>query len=383
MRILRRLSLPIVLLAMLLLVLSPGGSRGASGAVPTTNQTNLSFTSSAGVTSQYHVYAAGVTEPAGLLLQFHGDGAYEFKNPTSSYSLGGTKGIVAQALSRNLITVPVLSPDRSGDVTWWEAGSHNADYVRDLLVDLRARYNVPADRIWLVGYSGGAQFITQFFVPKYSSLITGGGAVIIAGGERPAVTPQPFSAAVRANFAMHWYTGANDTGWDGDGWNALAAAKSGEAWYTSNGFRTSHEWPAGVSHTLDGNFGGILARQLDAHLRAVPAPTTAPSPTATATPAAPGSSTSWVTSVRPSTRGVTVSLTVPSSRAGRTTLYVTGPNGSAWNRHTTATGRVDLAISSLRPDRAYRYRVTNSGQQVAAGSFKTSSSSGAARPTWA
>ncbi|MFP5416289.1 MAG: hypothetical protein ACLGHZ_05355 [Actinomycetes bacterium] len=360
----------------LLLLFSPGGSHRADAAAPATDQTNLSFTSAAGVTSQYHVYAAGISEPKGLLLQFHGDGAYEFRNPTSSYSLGGSKGIVAQARARNLITVPVLSPDRSGEVTWWEAGARNADFVRDLLVELRARYSVRADRIWLVGYSGGAQFITQYFLPKYSSLITGGGAVVIGGGDRAAVTAQPFSAAFLAAFPMHWYTGANDTGWDDEGWNALAAAKSGEAWYAGKGVRTSHEWPAGVSHTLDGRFGEIVARQLDAHRAASPTPTAvpAPSPSPSRTPSPTSSSQTpsrWVAAIAPSRRGVTVSLAIPRSTSGRTELAVTGSNGSTWHRYTSATGPVDLTLSSLRPNRRYSFRIVSAGVAVATGTFTT------------
>ena len=55
-----------------LLVLLPLNWRNAAAATYT-DQTNVSFTSSGGLTSKYHVYAAGVTAPAGLLLQFHGD----------------------------------------------------------------------------------------------------------------------------------------------------------------------------------------------------------------------------------------------------------------------------------------------------------------------
>lgn len=374
---LRLVALTITSLTLLSVLLLPLGVIRGSAAVLTTNQTNLTFTSSAGVTSSYHLYASGVTEPAGLLLQFHGDGAYEFKHPTSSYSLGGAQGIVAQALARNFITVPVLSPDRSGEVTWWESGARNADYVRDLLLDLKSRYNIRSDRIWLTGYSGGAQFITQFFLPKYSSLIDGGGAVIIGGGESPAVTSQAFSESLRSNFAMHWYTGANDTGWDGDGWNALAAAKAGEAWYASKGFRTSHEWPAGVSHTLDGKFGGILAQQLGSHPSTTPsgsasssATPTTPAPRPTNTPTA--SPTGWTSSVKPRSNGVAVTVNVPRTATGRTVLYVYSSTGSYWYRSAAGTGEVTLNIlTSLRPSRAYTFRITNAGVQVAAGSFTT------------
>lgn len=405
MRILRFALIALVATSLLLIpVLSDAKKADAASYV---NQTNVSFTSSSGLTSQYHVYAAGVTESPGLLLQFHGDGAYEFSNPTSSYSLGGPKGIVAEAKARNLITVPVMTPDRSS-ITWWRNGTQNADYVRDLIAELKVRYGIRSDRIWLVGYSGGAQFISQHLVPRHSSLIDGGGAVIIAGGSRPTGTTASFSANFKANFPMHWYTGANDTGWDGEGWNAYAAAQTGQSWYATAGMRTTYEWPAGVSHSLNGKFGGIVAQQLDAHpgsgsvptptptVTPKPTPTPTPTPTATVTPkptptatatatptvtpttATPTPSTpvsaNWVTAVRPNRTGVTVSLNIPRTARGRTTLYVYGPNSNYWYTYTTRTGQTTLSISSsLRAKTSYTYKVTNGSTQVGAGSFNTPS----------
>lgn len=239
-------------------------STGVTGAA--VDQTNLTFTASNGKSSKYHVYAAGVKQPAGLVLQFHGDGAYEFKNPASSYSLGGSNGIVAQARSRGYITVPVLSPDKSGSITWWEDGSANAVFVKDLLAQLKATYGIKSNDIWLVGYSGGAQFITQFYVPSYSSTIAGGGAVVFGGGGVPRVTAKPFASSFVRAFPIHWYTGALDDGSrSSDGYNALRDAKAGEAWYSQRGYATSHQYPTGVAHALDGRFGQILGQQLDAH----------------------------------------------------------------------------------------------------------------------
>lgn len=241
----------------------PASSTVAGAAVDRINQT---FTASNGKSSRYHVYAAGVQQPAGLVLQFHGDGAYEFNNPSSPYSLGGSGGIVSQARSRGYITVPVLSPDKSGSVTWWEEGSANATYVNELLTRLKASYGIKSDDIWLVGYSGGAQFITQFYLPNHSASIAGGGAVVFGGGGAPRVAAKPFAASLTKSFPIHWYTGALDNGaTSSDGYNALRDAKAGMAWYSQRGFVTSHEYPAGVGHGLSGRFGTVMARQLDAH----------------------------------------------------------------------------------------------------------------------
>lgn len=238
-------------------------ARATTGAA--VDRTDLSFTASNGKSSRYHIYAAGVPQPAGLVLQFHGDGAYEFNNPTSSYSLGGSSGIVAQARSRGYITVPVLSPDKTGSITWWEEGDANAVYVRDLLAHLEKTYAIKNNDIWLVGYSGGAQFITKFYVPAHSSTISGGGAVVFGGGGAPR-SARPFTASFRGDFPIHWYTGALDDGSrSSDGYDALRDARRGEAWYAQRGFTTSAEHPTGVAHGLSGRFGRVLAQQLDAH----------------------------------------------------------------------------------------------------------------------
>ncbi|MBK8463061.1 MAG: hypothetical protein IPL36_08525 [Nigerium sp.] len=409
--------------AVTLLLLSTLGAppTAAHSAEAYTDQTNVSFTSSStGLTSKYHIYAAGLKAPAGLLLQFHGDGAYEFKNPNSSYALGGNNGIIAQARARNLITVPVLAPDTSGSITWWEAGANNAKYVRDLVAELQSKYDVRSDRIWLVGYSGGAQFITQYFLPAHSSIVAGGGGAVIFGGGGKPRSSASFSASVKANFSMHWYTGANDTK-DSSGWDALADAKAGEAWYASSGFTVSHEWPAGVSHDLSGKFGAVVAQQLDAKPgsslpsptptpsatpkptatptpsatpkpTATPTPSATPKPTATPTPSAtpkptatptptpsatpsPTPTSTWVTAVKPSQTGVTVSVAIPSSASGRTTLTVYSSGGSYWYTYTTSKGRsVDLSINnSLKRGQKYTFTVTNGDATVGTGSFTTSS----------
>lgn len=249
-----------------------GGAGGTAGSGATgggfsgsyTDAISQSFTASNGLTSQYHRFAQDIdpTHSVGLMMQFHGDGAYEFHNPNSSYSLGGEKGLRAQAKNHNMILVVALTPDTQGEVTWWESGSENADYARDLIQSVAYdQYNIDTTRVWLVGYSGGAQFITQFLLPLHSSLFDGGGSVVFGGGGKPYVKEQPFAASLRNQFPMHWYTGADDT----VDFDALQAAKKGVAYYTDQGFQTSYEWPPGVNHNLSGKFGPVTGEQLDLH----------------------------------------------------------------------------------------------------------------------
>jgi poly(3-hydroxybutyrate) depolymerase len=224
-----------------------------------------SFTSSNGLTSQYHLFGSGVPVdgPVGVLVQFHGDGAYEFHHPGSAHSLGGPSGIVAAAEEHGLLVLAVLSPDRHGTVTWWEDGEDNAEFVRDLLEqELFARFDIDRSDIWLVGFSGGAQFITQFLLPRHPSLLEGGGAILFGGGGAPRVEPAPFPPDLTARFTMHWYTGADDRGTAPEWYDALTDAHRGRRWYDQQGFRTTFEAPAGVGH--DGlPFGEVVAQQLD------------------------------------------------------------------------------------------------------------------------
>ncbi|MGW6659505.1 hypothetical protein [Rhodococcus sp. NPDC055024] len=400
-------------------IASAGSTHGTGMAY--TDRTFQPFTASNGLSSKYHVYAAGIPQDhaAGLVLQFHGDGAYEFANPTSSYSLGGSSGIVAQARSRGYITVAIRTPDSTGDITWWENGSANADFVADLLDTLKAGYNIDTEDIWLVGYSGGSQLITQFFLPKYSSKIDGGGTLVFGGGGGPRVPVQPFASGLVAGLPMHWYTGGADNGTNvSDGYNALLDAQKGLAWYSAQGFTVDLESPAGLGHNLSGTFGTVLAGHLDNHAPNIPTLTTTvaatPGPTATqattiptttqtttttaTTPAtttvpAPATTTApppatttapppatttapppaiWNYTLTPTRIGANVVVPIPAG-ISRTTFRVTATQGPFYvYNYTTLTGFRTLSIvSSLAPSTAYNYTLEADGMVVGSGSFRT------------
>lgn len=420
-------ALPVAVLAavvgLVVIVVSPSsasaGSTHGTG-MTYSDRTFQSFTASNGLSSKYHVYAAGIPQDhaAGLVLQFHGDGAYEFANPTSSYSLGGPSGIVAPARARGYITVPIRTPDSAGAITWWENGSANADFVADLLDTLEAGYNIDTEDIWLVGYSGGAQLITQFFLPKYSSKIGGGGTVVFGGGGVPRVPAQPFASDLIADLPIHWYTGHADNGTNvSDGYNALLDAQKGSAWYTARGFTTDLESPAGLGHDLSGTFGTVLAGHLDDHVSNDPIPattvaatgqptatsvtttnpatitttatpttattttppaatTTAPAPaTTTAGPPATGTAAPpalWNHTLTPTRVGADVVVTVPAGTS-RTTFRVNAIQGPFYvYNYTTRTGLRTLSImSSLTPNTTYNYTLEADGRMVGSGTFRT------------
>ena len=238
---------------------SPGGS--------SKDVTSQTFRSpNTGQAGKYHLWASGLdtSRPIGLMLQFHGDGAFEFDNPNSSYSLGGAKGLREQARRHNMILVALRSPD-GGNPVWWRGGAAKADYVKDLVERVvYARHDVAKDRSWLVGYSGGAEFITRYLLPKHSSLFDGGGAVLFGGGGKPVVRAASFDSAFTAGFAMHWYTGARDDGTCAESdYDALGDANEGARFYRGKGFPATLEKPAGLCHDLSGRFGPVTGKRLD------------------------------------------------------------------------------------------------------------------------
>jgi hypothetical protein len=224
--------------------------------------TNQSFTDSGGLTGSYHFYGAGLpASGAGLVVHLHGDGAYEYNNPTDNYCLAGNRGLIAVAKAKGYALLVPLAPDTTGTVTWWESGARNAQWLSELIQSKYTSESLNSSRVWLVGYSGGAEFISYYFVPAYGKArIAGGGALILGGGGGPAaVTPVGWDSTFKAAFPMNWVTGGQDDGtYSGDGFDALTAANAGRTYYQGQGFTTTLTSPPGIGHEIDGAFGPIL-----------------------------------------------------------------------------------------------------------------------------
>lgn len=334
-----------------------GGSGGAY-----TWQTNKSFTA-AGFTSTYHIDASGIdtTKPIGLVLDFHGDGAYGYNNPGSTYALGGADGIRAVAREYNMITVSAKTPDRAtGDLTWWWRGNSYANYVQALITEVYSKYDIDKQHVWLTGFSGGAQFISQYYLPEFagSGLIEGGGALMFGGGDDPsgadpqAATINPIPASFKQNFNMFWGSGTAD-GPDGTGWEGgYQSAQDGYDWYSNQGFTNLDTYyPSGWCHSTTNNctsfeykFGTYLRQQLQA---AYPngIPTTNPTPTDTTAPtvsvsASTASATVGDTVTLNATASDNVGVTKVEFYRGSTKLGedTTSPYSYSWNTTGTATG---------------------------------------------
>ncbi len=227
-----------------------------------TDRPRTSFTAGNGQTGQYLLYAAGIdaTRPVGLVVYVDGTGEYGVDNPTSSYALGGSAGLVATSRARNMITLAVESPNQSCEC--WHTGNTSAyaDFLAQLIETQLASY--PIGEVWLSGFSSGAQEITRFLVPRHPELLRlGGGWVVFGGGGPPADGGAAVTAARMAGVRGHWYTGTADTAVP---LTASWGAQAGERFYAGRGVVTSHEWPQGVGHGLDGKLGRTVGQLIDA-----------------------------------------------------------------------------------------------------------------------
>ena len=210
------------------------------------------------------------SQPVGIFVWFHGDGAYEYNNPTNTAYLGGPDGILQACIEQNMILVVPLSPDDVGTITWWEWGSKtgNAQWVKEMIhANFYNRYDIDRGRIWFGGFSGGAEFLTAQFLPHWGNdlLIEAGGAVITGGGtfHSDYGGDPTFNPAYKANFRMYWRTGEDDTAANSDeGFDGVLAAQTGEAWYRNKGFPTDIALVPGKSHLLTGLYGGYVREAL-------------------------------------------------------------------------------------------------------------------------
>lgn len=87
------------------------------------------------------------------------------------------RAMAAEARKKNMVLVVPISPDRQArgnGITWWEEADANGDWFRALQSSLTARYGLDTSRVWLTGYSGGAEFITYELLADRQSWIKGG-----------------------------------------------------------------------------------------------------------------------------------------------------------------------------------------------------------------
>jgi hypothetical protein len=242
-----------------------------------TDRTDLSFTSN-GYTSTYHLYAGGLdwSKSVGLLIYTDGSGEFGLKNPESSYLLAGSDGMIAVAKKHNMVLLTPLSPNKNcsdGDGSCWYLGdpSGYTKWAEDLVTQVQSQYPIDKKRIAFGGYSSGAQFSTEFWVPSGAAqrMMTDGVIVAITYGGSPKVSEVSYTPAFKTNVHMNWNVGDRDSSYTSSG---AYGVKAGYEHYTSAGFQTSLDVLPGVGHSRSGEFGAVMDAQIAKH---VPPPTAA------------------------------------------------------------------------------------------------------------
>lgn len=221
-----------------------------------------------GATGGYRFYSAG-EQNKGLLVFLDGDGQnlynydYDGANTVAQGGLTGPGSIVEAAGSRGYDVVAVHTP--SDDDTWWLLDHDGKiDYLSAVIAEVEANYGANTSRLWLVGYSGGSEFITQSFFPAYCERMTEGGFLVFAGGDAPS-DEGDFSGDALSDLSLNWVTGSEDTSPNSsDGFDALGHARTSRDYYRAAGFEHIWEdWPDVTHSSVVDVFDTYVGRVLD------------------------------------------------------------------------------------------------------------------------
>lgn len=232
--------------------------------------TYRSYTAPNGLNSQYHVYANGIdwSKPVGVVFYIDGDYWRNDQSKIHSPEQGMLPAMGRIANARNMVFVPVVSPDKNASgngITWWENLDANGDYFRSFAQQFISSNGIDPSQVWTMGYSGGAEFITyELNADRQGTWRSGGGSILVAGGgyERMQTeAPQNIK-----NQPMYWWVGAADTSGTTNPptWSARGAVEQGYAAYRNSGFtNTQMKLIPGFSHQ-DYDLPLIMAQSLDA-----------------------------------------------------------------------------------------------------------------------
>ena len=251
-------------------------SRGA-GAAPSLRPTSgdlsvpaaFSYTDDEDETSDCIFYAT-TGAPVGLVVYLDGDGqsfhseGNQDQDERSRGGLAGAGGVVEAASARGYDVVSVRAPGDDG--TWWlEDQDGKIHYLEQALDYVVAECGATTDRVWLVGYSGGSEFISQWFFPAYAERMAGGGFLLFGGGDAPE-GKAAFSSGTKERLWLNWVTGTRDVPANSlDGFDGSGHARNSLAYYRSAGFgHTWSEWPDDDHGSVTEKFGSYVGRVLDA-----------------------------------------------------------------------------------------------------------------------
>lgn len=232
-----------------------------------------------GYSSYYDLYVGNIdrSKPVGVLFYFDADTSKpgNFRYLKSDLM----ERIKNSAAKRNMVFIAVHTPGGKGKYglyNWWDNREKGA-YARNLADTAIARHGLDYSQVWLTGWSGGAQLITQELLAHRQTWLTGGGMIVMGGGEAEygVSAPDPRVKSMK----LRWYIGDRD----GYGatvpktWSAKVAAQRGLDSYRAAGFRDA----ALVTVANQGHYydvASVIERGL-AENYGVPAPKPAPKPT--------------------------------------------------------------------------------------------------------
>lgn len=252
-----------------------GGGTGGGGG-PLTDRLDVAYTNSAGTASTGHIYASGLdwSKTVGVLVYTDGSGEFGLANPTNTYLLAGTNGLIAVAKKHNMILVTPRAPgggcDDGDGVCWYDNSGtmlipSKIKWADDFIqTQVLSQYDVDRTRVVIAGYSSGAQFTTEYYGPQYASAWMQDGLLLaISYGGSPKVTvnyPTAFKNAV----AAVWDVGSADPSYQSSG---AFGVQAGYDAYVALGFVTTElNVVSGEDHARDGLFGGIVDREVTQHV---------------------------------------------------------------------------------------------------------------------
>lgn len=234
----------------------PAATNGTGGAL--TDAKNVTWANST-VSSIYHRKAAHLTGsgPFPLVVHLHGDGYEEVTNYGNNVSTSVAYKYEKAAVDAGALFVMPRTPDTTNQT--WYAKDSSTTWLVAFLKMIKAQYNVDARRIFISGYSGGAEEITYNLLADYHTLFQGGGAMILGGGGAEGLTGFTGvpSTQVKEDFLMRWWYGETDNGKapSDTSIDAVTASAEGSAWYAQRGFNTGRTIIPGVNHYTSETLG--------------------------------------------------------------------------------------------------------------------------------
>ena len=230
----------------------------------------FSYTDSDDETSDCIFYAAG-DAPVGLVVYLDGDG-HPFHNQGGQSSaersgggLAGDGGVVEAAGARGYDVVSVRSPGDEG-IWWVDDQDGKVRYLEEALDYVAVECGANTERVWLVGYSGGSEFISQWFFPSYADRMASGGFLLFGGGDAPEEEgASAFPGDVKDRLWLNWVTGTRDVPETSiDGFDGIGHARNSLNYYRTAGFRrTWSEWSDDDHGSITEKFGRYVGRVLD------------------------------------------------------------------------------------------------------------------------